>query len=305
MLQKFDPRNENILIHVGGRLLPRAEARVSVFDSSVQGGDAVWEGLRVYQGGIFCLDRHLDRLFESAHALAFQNVPERDAVVEAIRETLRANNMDDGVHIRLTLTRGEKITSGMDPRLNTHGCCLIVLAEWKALVYDNKKGIRVITSSIRRNGPQFLDSKIHHNNLLNNILAKIQANFAGVDAAIMLDANGFVAELNDTNLFMVKDGVVLTSPPDACLAGITRGIVIELCRQADIPVVERNLSLTEFYNADEVFATGTMGELTPVREIDGRPVKYIGDDFAEESIMKRIGDRFHEFIPANCTRILP
>lgn len=305
MLQKFDPRNENILIHVGGRLLPRAEARVSVFDSSVQGGDAVWEGLRVYQGGIFCLGRHLDRLFASAHALAFQNVPERDAVVEAIRETLRANNMDDGVHIRLTLTRGEKITSGMDPRLNTRGCCLIVLAEWKALVYDNKKGIRVITSSIRRNGPQFLDSKIHHNNLLNNILAKIQANVAGVDAAIMLDANGFVAELNDTNLFMVKDGVVLTSPPDACLAGITRGIVIELCRQADIPVVERNLSLTEFYNADEVFATGTMGELTPVREIDGRPVKYICDDFTGESIMKRIRDRFHEFIPANCTRMLP
>jgi branched-chain amino acid aminotransferase len=232
--------------------------------------------------------------------------------------------MDDDVHIRLTLTRGEKITSGMDPRLNTLGCCLIVLAEWKPLVYDNEKGIRVITSSVRRNGPQFLDSKIHHNNLLNNILAKIQANVAGVDAAIMLDANGFVAELNDTNLFMVKDGVVLTPPPDACLAGITRGLVIELCRQAEIPVVERNLSLTEFYNADEVFATGTMGELTPVREIDGRPVKQIEDRFTEKQIKdrftekqmedrfaagmpvtKRIRELFHAFIPGNCTRLLP
>jgi branched-chain amino acid aminotransferase len=308
MLQKFDPRNENILVHVGGRLMPRAEARVSVFDSSVQGGDAVWEGLRVYKGGVFCLDRHLDRLFASAHALAFQNVPERDSIVSAIQETLRANNMDDDVHIRLTLTRGEKITSGMDPRLNTRGCCLIVLAEWKPLVYDNEKGIRVITSSIRRNGPQFLDSKIHHNNLLNNILAKIQANVAGVDAAITLDANGFVAELNDTNLFMVKDGVVLTPPPDACLAGITRGIVIELCRQAQIPIVERNLSLTEFYNADEVFATGTMGELTPVREIDGRPVtaKHIKDGFTVDMpVMKKIRDLFHAFIPGNCTKLLP
>lgn len=295
MLQKFDPRNENILVHVGGRLMPRAEARVSVFDSSVQGGDAVWEGLRVYQGGVFCLDRHLDRLFASAHALAFENVPQRNEVIDAIRETLQANEMNHDVHIRLTLTRGEKITSGMDPRLNTHGCCLIVLAEWKPLVYDNEKGIRVITSSIRRNGPQFLDSKIHHNNLLNNILAKIQANVAGADAAIMLDQNGFVAELNDTNLFMVKDRVVCTPAPDACLAGITRGIIIELCRQANIPVVERNLSLTEFYTADEVFATGTMGELTLVREIDGRPVKPIRDD-----LMKRIRDHFHAFIPANC-----
>jgi len=300
MLQKFDPRNENILVHVNGQLVPRAEARVSVFDSSVQGGDAVWEGLRVYKGGIFCLDRHLNRLFESAHALAFQNVPDRETIVNAIRETLRANYMDDEVHIRLTLTRGEKITSGMDPRLNIRGCSLIVLAEWKPLVYDNEYGIRVITSSVRRNGPQFLDSKIHHNNLLNNILAKIQANVAGVDAAIMLDANGFVAELNDTNLFMVKDGTVLTPPADVCLAGITRGIVIELCKQHGIPIVERNLSLTEFYNADEVFATGTMGELTPVREIDGRPVKYVCGEFTA-----RISKHFRAFIPANCISILP
>src|SRR5689334_1824851 len=210
MLQTYNPKNANILIHVGGKLLPREEAKVSVFDSSVQGGDAVWEGLRVYKNGIFCLDRHLDRLEASAHILAFADVPSRQVIKKAIHETLEANGMRDETHIRLTLTRGEKVTSGMDPRLNTKGACLIVLAEWKPLVYDNTRGIRVISSSQRRNNPQFLDSKIHHNNLLNNILAKVQANVAGVDAAVMLDPQGFVAELNDTNLFMVKNGVVFT-----------------------------------------------------------------------------------------------
>lgn len=272
MLQKFNPKNASILVHIGGRLLPRDEAKISVFDSVVQGGDAVWEGLRVYKEGIFCLDRHLERLEASARALAFENIPEREQIKKAIFETLEANAMRDETHIRLTLTRGEKVTSGMDPRLNTKGCCLIVLAEWKPLVYNNEEGIRVITSAQRRNGPQFLDSKIHHNNLLNNIIAKIQANIAGVDAAIMLDHNGFVSELNDTNLFMVTKGNVFTPHADACLPGITREMVIKICNDLHIPVEEKNLSLTEFYNADEVFACGTMGELTPVREIDGRKI---------------------------------
>lgn len=272
MLQKYNPKNANLLVHVGGRLLPREEAKVSVFDSVVQGGDAVWEGLRVYKGGIFCLNRHLDRLIASAQALAFEHIPSKSEIKTAIFETLRANNMYDQTHIRLTLTRGEKITSGMDPRLNTKGSCLIVLAEWKPLVYDNEAGIRVITSSQRRNSPQFLDSKIHHNNLLNNILAKIQANVAGVDAALMLDDHGFVSELNDTNIFMVTKGVVYTPRPDSCLHGITRNLVLEICHDQKIPVKEQNLSLTEFYTADEVFASGTMGELTPVVEIDGRKI---------------------------------
>lgn len=272
MLQKFNPKNANIIVHVGGKLLPRDQAKVSVFDSVVQGGDAIWEGLRVYKEGIFCLDRHLDRLEASAHALAFTDIPSKNQIKAAIQQTLEANGMRDETHIRLTLTRGEKITSGMDPRLNTAGPCLIVLAEWKPLVYDNTQGIRVITSSQRRNNPQFLDSKIHHNNLLNNILAKIQANVAGADAAVMLDDHGFVSELNDTNLFMIKDGVVMTPFADACLHGITRGLVLEICKTNGIPVEERNLSLTEFYNADEVFACGTMGELTPVTEIDGRKI---------------------------------
>jgi branched-chain amino acid aminotransferase len=272
MLQKFHPKNATIKVHVGGKLLPREDARISVFDSVVQGGDAVWEGLRVYEEGIFCLDQHLDRLEASARALAFENIPDRKDIKKAIFETLEANAMRNETHIRLTLTRGEKITSGMDPRLNTKGCCLIVLAEWKPLVYDNKTGIRVITSSQRRNNPQFLDSKIHHNNLLNNILAKIQANVAGVDAALMLDHLGFVAELNDTNIFLVSKGKVFTPYADACLHGVTRALTIEACKQLDIEVSEKNLSLTEFYNADEVFASGTMGELTPVIEMDGRKI---------------------------------
>lgn len=299
MLQKFNPKNENIHIFVGGELLPRDQAKVSVFDSSVQGGDAVWEGLRVYNGGIFCLESHLDRLFSSAKALAFEHVPSRKEIVEAITQTLMKNEMYDDAHIRLTLTRGEKETSGMDPRINTKGSCLIVLAEWKPLVYDNEKGIRVISSSIRRNSPQFLDSKIHHANLLNNIQAKIQANFAGVDAAIMLDDNGFVSELNDTNLFLVKGETLFTPHADSCLHGITRGLVIQIAESINIPIVERNISLTEFYDADEVFATGTMGELTPVVEIDGRKIENLTDS----NVMGNLITAFREIIPKKCYKL--
>ncbi|WKN30039.1 aminotransferase class IV [Porifericola rhodea] len=273
MLQKFNPRNAEIQIYVKDRLYPRAEAKVSVFDSSVQGGDAVWEGLRVYKDKIFCLDRHLNRLQASAKALMFEAIPDNTTIKKAIFQTLEANAMRDETHIRLTLTRGEKVTSGMDPRVNQDGCCLIVLAEWKPPVYDNQKGISVITSSIARNSPKHLDSKIHHNNLLNNILAKIQANVAGADAAVMLDTHGFVSELNDTNLFMAIEGRLYTPHADACLHGITRGLTIEIARQQGIEVIEKNLSLTEFYTADEVFATGTMGELTPVGMIDGRKIE--------------------------------
>lgn len=270
MLQKFDPRNEHLQIFVKDRLYPRAEAKVSVFDSSVQGGDAVWEGLRVYPEGIVCLEKHLTRLHESAKTLAFTDIPSKEFIKKAIKETLDANGMKDDTHIRLTLTRGEKITSGMDPRLNQKGSCLIVLAEWKPLVYDNEGGIKVISSSQRRNAPQFLDSKIHHNNLLNNILAKIQANIAGKDAGLMLDERGFVAELNGSNLFMVKNKAVHTPYGHACLPGITRNTVMELCRRNGIEIQERDITLSEMYNAEGVFATGTMGELTPVVEIDGR-----------------------------------
>ncbi|MBM3215898.1 branched-chain-amino-acid transaminase [Candidatus Poribacteria bacterium] len=271
MAELPDPRNENIHVFVGDRLVPRAEAKVSVFDSLVQGGDGVWEGLRVYDGRIFALDLHLDRLFASAHAMAFRDVPSREFVRDAIFETLRANGMRDETHIRLTLSRGVKVTSGMDPRLNREGPCLIVLAEWKAPIYSSA-GIRLVTASVRRNSPQTIDSKIHHNNLINNILAKIEANVAGVDDAIMLDLNGFVSETNATNIFVVRRGVLLTPHADSCLPGITRGIVMSLAQDASIPVREKNLSLTEVYTADEVFTTGTIGELCPVLEVDGRRV---------------------------------
>ena len=292
MLQQFNPKNAEIQVFVKDQLYHRNEAKVSVFDSSVQGGDAVWEGLRVYRGKIFCLDRHLQRLRESAKALMFADIPAVDFIKKAIFQTLEANGMRDETHIRLTLTRGEKVTSGMDPRVNQGGSCLIVLAEWKPPVYDNQKGIRVITSSIARNSPQHLDSKIHHNNLLNNILSKIQANVAGADAAIMLDAYGFVSELNDTNMFMTKAGKLYTPHADACLPGITRGLTIEIAQSLNIEVIEKNLSLTEFYNADEVFATGTMGELTPVGEIDGRKIER----HHPEAILPRLREKFIEVI---------
>jgi branched-chain amino acid aminotransferase len=266
-----NPKNADILVHVGGELLHRDEAKISVFDSSVQGGDAVWEGLRVYNGRIFLLDAHLDRLLASARAMAFGQIPERADIRQAIFETLEANNMRDGVHIRLTLTRGKKVTSGMSPLFNQYGPCLIVLAEWKEPVYD-AAGIRLITAAVRRNTPECIDSKIHHNNLINNILAKIEADFAGVDDALMLDINGFAAETNATNIFTVKQNRLFTPHADSCLPGITRGYVIDLARAADIPCIEKNLSLTDVYTADEMFTTGTMGELSPVLEVDGRTI---------------------------------
>ena len=266
-----DSRNSDIKVYVNGDIVPREEARVSVFDSVVQGGDAVWEGLRVYRGRIAALGGHLGRLQNSAKALAFAGVPSSDEVRGAIFATLEANGMQDEAHIRLTLTRGEKITSGMNPKLNQSGCSLIVLAEWKPPVYTDD-GIRVVTSATRRNTPQCLDSKIHHNNLLNNILAAIDANVAGVDSAIMLDIDGFVAETNDTNLFIVRDGGLETPFAHACLPGLTRQMILDIAAAEGIAAAERDLSLTELYTADEVFTTGTMGELTPVLEADGRRI---------------------------------
>jgi branched-chain amino acid aminotransferase group I len=266
-----DPRNESILIHVGGELVPRGQAKVSVFDSSVQGGDAVWEGLRVYGGKVFRLDQHLDRLEASARALAFARIPPRDEIKRALFDTLRANKMTDGAHVRLTLTRGVKVTSGMSPKWNRSGPCLIVLAEWKAPVYGTG-GLKLVTSAIRRNAPQCLDSKIHHNNLLNNILAKIEADAAGADDAVMLDVEGYVAETNATNLFLVKQGVLRTPTADHCLPGITRAAVLEIARDEKLPHEVRRVSLSELHSADEVFTTGTMGELAWVKEIDGRTI---------------------------------
>jgi branched-chain amino acid aminotransferase len=271
MLQQFDERNRDLVVNVNGRLTHRDEAGVSPFDSVVQGGDAVWEGLRLYQGRIFALDEHLARLRRSAQALAFAEIPGDDEIVEQIRRTLAANGMTDGVHIRLTLTRGVKVTSGMDPRLNTSGPTLIVLAEHKPPVYDTG-GITLLTSSVRRPTPDVLDPKIHSNNLLNSILAKIEANAAGADDAVLLDSRGFLAETNATHLFFVADGTLCTPATAACPEGITRATVLRLAGDAGIPCAEGDFSLTRLYAADEAFVTGTMGELTPVLVVDGRTI---------------------------------
>ena len=271
MLQVFDERNRDLVVNVGGRLGHRDEVGVSPFDSVVQGGDAVWEGLRLHDGRIFGLDAHLARLRRSAKALAFEQVPSDAEITEQIARTLAANGMHDDVHIRLTLTRGVKITSGMDPRLNTSGPTLIVLAEHKSPVYD-ATGITLVTSSVRRHRPDSLDPKIHHNNLLTSILAKIEANVAGADDALMLDDAGFVAETNATNVFLVTGGVVRTPTTRACPEGITRAAVLQLCADAGIVAEVGDWSLTQVYAADEVFVTGTMGGLAPVVAVDGRSI---------------------------------
>ncbi|HEY6492073.1 MAG TPA: aminotransferase class IV [Trebonia sp.] len=311
MLQKFDERNRDLIVNVGGRLSHRDEAGVSPFDSVVQGGDAVWEGLRLTDGRIFALEEHLARLRRSAHALAFDSVPTQESMIAEIRRTLAANSMRTGVHIRLTLTRGVKLTSGMDPRLNVAGPTLIVLAEFKDPVYD-LSGIRLITSSVRRHAPDSLDPKIHHNNLLTSIMAKIEANVAGADDAVMLDSRGFIAETNATHLFMVlpqagegasggagpvgragavgadrsgdraggsaparsplSDVTLATPTTVACPEGITRATVLGLAASEGIATSEADYTLPQLYNASEVFVTGTMGGLAPVVSVDGRSI---------------------------------
>ncbi|HSZ44788.1 MAG TPA: aminotransferase class IV [Streptosporangiaceae bacterium] len=271
MLQGFDERNRDLIVSVAGRLTHRNDAAVSPFDSVVQGGDAVWEGLRLYHGRIFRLDEHLARLRRSAQALAFTQIPADEEIIAEIRRTLAANRMTDNVHIRLTLSRGVKVTSGMDPRLNQSGPTLIVLPEHKPPVYDDS-GITLITSSVRRPTPDTLDPKIHHNNLLPSILAKVEANVAGADDAVMLDHRGFVAETNATNIFLVAAGQLGTPSTAACPEGITRQTVLDLAAQAGIETVVGDFSLTQLYTADELFVTGTMGGLTPVLSLDGRRV---------------------------------
>lgn len=278
MLQQFDERNRNLIVNIRGELLHRDKAGISPFDSAVQGGDAVWEGLRLYNGRIFKLHEHLDRLERSARALSFDEIPPREKIVDEIKRTLVANNMRDGAHIRLTLTRGLKITSGMDPRLNQSGPTLIVLAEHKPPVYA-KTGLSLITSKIRRPPPDVLDARIHHANLLNSILAKIEANNAGADDALMLDTRGFVAETNATHVFIVRnptesraEGDLATGRVVACPEGITRATVLEICAAEKIPYVETDLSLADVYGAHEIFCTGTMGELAGVTSVDNRQI---------------------------------
>jgi branched-chain amino acid aminotransferase len=278
MFQKFNERNRDLIVNVNGQLVHRDKAGISPFDSAVQGGDAVWEGLRLYNGRIFKLHEHLDRLERSARALSFLEIPPHEKIIDEIKRTLAANKMSDGVHIRVTLTRGVKITSGMDPRLNQSGSTLIVLAEHKAPVYT-KTGLTLITSKIRRPPREVLDARIHHANLLNSILAKIEANTAGADDALMLDTRGFVAETNATHVFIVRNsdksranGDLATSHVVACPEGITRATVMEICAAEKIRCIETDLSVVDVYGANEMFCTGTMGELAAVTRLDNRQI---------------------------------
>jgi branched-chain amino acid aminotransferase len=294
MLQQFNEKNRDLIVNIDGQLVHRDKAGISPFDSAVQGGDAVWEGLRLYNGRIFKLNEHLVRLHASATALSFAEIPSPEKITEEIQRTLAANEMRDGVHIRLTLTRGMKITSGMDPRLNQSGPTLIILAEYKPPVYA-RTGLTLITSKIRRPSPEILDCRIHHANLLNSILAKIEANNAGADDALMLDIRGFVAETNATHVFIVRNsdksrgtGDVATSRVFACPEGITRATIIEICAAEGTPCIETDLSPADVYSADEMFCTGTMGELAGVIKVDNR---LIGD--GEVGMMtKRLSDLY-------------
>jgi branched-chain amino acid aminotransferase len=266
-----DPRNASILIHVNGVLKPRAEAMVSVFDSGFMLGDGVWEGLRVHKGRIAFLVSHLDRLYEGAKAIAMDVGLDRAALTRRLYETLDANHMTDGVHIRLMVTRGLRSTPYQDPRVVVSGATIVIIPEYKEpLPAVVETGIRLFTVHVRRGDPAVQDPKLNSHSKLNCITACIQAIEAGADEALMLDPHGFVATCNSTHFFIMRKSEVWTSTGDYCLGGITRGNVIEICREAGIPVREKNFSLTDVYGADEAFVTGTFAGVVPVRSVDGR-----------------------------------
>lgn len=268
MLQPQNPANADILVNINGELTHRDRAGVSPFDSSVQNGDAVWEGLRLYDGRLFRLDAHLARLRKSAEMLRYEGYPGEERLLAELKRTLAANSMRDRVHIRLTVSRGIKYTSGLDPRINRRGCSFFILAEHKPPVYNNNAGVHLVTARQRRPFADVLDQHIHSCNQLTSILAKMEANAAGADDALMLDTEDMLAETNATHVFIVKDGVVRTSTTRACPEGITRAAVLELCERNGQRAEVGNIPAAELVRADEMFVTGTMGEITPVRRLD-------------------------------------
>lgn len=288
MLQRQNPANDNLIVNINGVLVSRHDAGVSPFDSSVQNGDAVWEGLRLYRGRIFKLDAHLSRLRKSAEMLAYEGYPSDDLLVAELQRTLAANQMQDGVHVRLTVSRGVKYTSGLDPRINQAGCSFFILAEHKPPVFDNHRGIHLITSSQRRPFADVLNQHIHSCNQLTSILAKLEANAAGADDAVLLDANGMLAETSSTHLFIVSEGKVVTSTTRACPEGITRETVLAICTRLHIETEVRDVPTTELARVDEMFVTGTMGEITPVASLDGRSLIS-----SEGAVTKRVSERFY------------
>lgn len=285
-----DPRNQSILINVNGELKPRGEAVVSVFDSGFMLGDGVWEGVRVHQGKLSFLDRHLDRLFEGAKAIAMDIGIGRDELTRRLYDTIDANEMRDGGHVRLMVTRGIRSTPYQDPRVVVGGPTIVIVAEYKEpdpAVYQ--RGLKLFTVHVRRGDPAVQDQKINSHSKLNCILASIQATQAGADEALMLDPHGFVATCNSTHFFIVRNGEVWTSSGKYCLGGITRGLTLEIAREASIPAVEKDFSLTDVYGADEAFVTGTFAGIVPVREVDGRALTCPGP--MVERLRKLYADR--------------
>jgi branched-chain amino acid aminotransferase len=268
-----DPRNEEILIYINGDLVPRAEAKISVFDSGFLVGDGVWESMRLHGSVLVFLDEHLDRLFQGAKAIGLDLGMTREAFTQALYRTVQANGMHTGVHVRLMVTRGVKKTPSQDPRLTVGGPTVVIIAEHKLADPAVKEaGMRLFTSTVRRGSPDYLDPRLNCHSKLHEVIALIQALTAGVDEALMLDIHGFVSTCNATNFFMVKRGEVWTSTGQYCMNGITRGKVIELCHKNGIVVRQKDFSLTDVYDADEAFVTGTFGGLTPVKEVDGRVI---------------------------------
>lgn len=265
------PATPSLLVYVDGRLVDANEPAISVFDAGFQSGDAVWEGLRAYDGAIFRLEQHLRRLVDSANALRITLPLPLQEIGAAVAETLTANGLTTDAHVRLMVTRGTRSTSGMDPRNAPPRGCLVIIAESKPV--PERPALQTLrTASIRRPGPQTLDPGIHHSNQLNSILARLEVQDTGVDAALMLDQDGFVAEADTANIFCVSDGRLRTPLPTACLHGITREIVLQLGHDLGLSVGEERLTLFDLFGADEVFLTGTICELVPVTAIDGRAI---------------------------------
>jgi branched-chain amino acid aminotransferase len=266
-----DPRNERVKIWLNGKLVPRDEARVSVFDSGFVLGDGVWEGLRLINGRLAFLDLHLDRLFAGLRALAIELHLDRAALTQALYDTVRANGMSDGVHVRVMVTRGVKRTPNQDPRATTGHPTVVIVAEHKEPSSETRaRGLTLVTSTYRTSTPDVFDMHLNTHSRLNLIQALLQAANLGADEALMLDPRGFVASCNATNFFIVKAGEVVTSTGRYCFKGITRGQVVGLCRTHGIPVSERDFTLAETYAADEAFVTGTFGGILPVASLDGR-----------------------------------
>ena len=294
-----DRRNEDVLVYINGEFFRREEARISVFDSGFLVGDGVWEGLRLHEGDFAFLEEHLNRLFQGARAIGLEIGMTRQEITAALHETARRNGMTTDVHVRLMVTRGDKKTPSQDPRLVVGGPNVVIIAEHKRADPEVKeRGVRLFTSTVRRPPPDTLDQRLNSHSKLHEVVALLQALEAGADEALMLDPTGAVATCNATNFFVVRRGEVWTSTGHYNLNGITRRMVIELCKADGIPVWERPFSLTEVYDAEEAFVTGTFGGLTPVVGVDGRTIGSGGMG----PMTRRLNELYAEAVSSSVSR---